>query len=123
MQGRRLLRQTLVPLGNLLAKRNRLSEMGLKLWRLRGKEGEFERLREYQTAYAAFLDERIGVRAIVTNEEPSKPSLAELPRFAHPRLTVPAALEPAFFDIGLLILYSLLAFSGAFVAFLRYDVR
>ncbi len=33
---------------DLLAKRNRLSEMGLKLWRLRGKEGEFERLREYR---------------------------------------------------------------------------
>ena len=33
---------------DLLAKRNRLAEMGLKLWRLRGKEGEFERLREYR---------------------------------------------------------------------------
>ncbi len=33
---------------DLLARRNRLSEMGLKLWRLRGKEGEFERLREYR---------------------------------------------------------------------------
>jgi uncharacterized protein (DUF58 family) len=33
---------------DLLARRNRLSEMGLKLWRLRGREGEFERLREYR---------------------------------------------------------------------------
>ena len=33
---------------DLLARRNRLSEMGLKLWRLKGREGEFERLREYR---------------------------------------------------------------------------
>ncbi len=33
---------------DLLARKNRLSEMGLKLWRLRGREGEFERLREYR---------------------------------------------------------------------------
>ncbi|MDY0002239.1 MAG: DUF58 domain-containing protein [Polyangia bacterium] len=32
----------------LLARKNRLSEEGLKLWRLRGRGGEFERLREYR---------------------------------------------------------------------------
>lgn len=32
----------------LLARKNRLAEEGLKLWRLRGSEGEFERLREYR---------------------------------------------------------------------------
>ncbi len=32
----------------LLARRNRLAEDGLKLWRLRGRGGEFERLREYR---------------------------------------------------------------------------
>jgi uncharacterized protein (DUF58 family) len=33
---------------DLLARRNRLAEIGLKLWRLRGQGGEFERLREYR---------------------------------------------------------------------------
>jgi uncharacterized protein (DUF58 family) len=33
---------------DLLARRNRVAEMGLKLWRLKGREGEFERLREYR---------------------------------------------------------------------------
>lgn len=33
---------------DLLARKNRLAEMGLKTWRLRGREGEFERLREYR---------------------------------------------------------------------------
>jgi len=32
----------------LLARKNRLAEEGLKLWRLRGAGGEFERLREYR---------------------------------------------------------------------------
>lgn len=33
---------------DLLARRNRLAEIGLKLFRLRGRGGEFERLREYR---------------------------------------------------------------------------
>ena len=33
---------------DLLAMKNRLAELGLKLWRLRGQGGEFERLREYR---------------------------------------------------------------------------
>lgn len=33
---------------DLLARRNDLAEMGLHLWRLAGREGEFERLREYR---------------------------------------------------------------------------
>lgn len=33
---------------DLLAKRNQMQELGLKLWRLRGREGEFERLRAYR---------------------------------------------------------------------------
>lgn len=32
----------------LLGRRNQLSELGLKLWRLKGRQGEFERLREYR---------------------------------------------------------------------------
>jgi uncharacterized protein (DUF58 family) len=33
---------------DLLARRNRLAELGLKFWRIRGQGGEFERLREYR---------------------------------------------------------------------------
>ena len=33
---------------DLLARRNELAEIGLKFWRLAGREGEFERLREYR---------------------------------------------------------------------------
>ncbi len=33
---------------DLLSRKNRLEEMGLKIWRIRGQGGEFERLREYR---------------------------------------------------------------------------
>jgi ABC-type transport system involved in multi-copper enzyme maturation permease subunit len=49
--------------------------------------------------------------------------LSELPRFQSPRYPYREAFGPTVVDIGLLMLYSLVAFAGAFVAFLRYDVR
>ena len=47
----------------------------------------------------------------------------EMPRFEEPEDTFSDAMEPALTDVGLLGLFSLLCFAGAFVAFLRYDVR
>lgn len=47
----------------------------------------------------------------------------EMPQFVAPEETVAEALEPSVVDVGLLGLYVLLAFAGAFVAFLHYDVR
>lgn len=49
--------------------------------------------------------------------------LTELPRFVAPGYAYSEAVRPTIVDMGLLALYSLLAFTGAFVAFLRYDVR
>jgi hypothetical protein len=49
--------------------------------------------------------------------------LKELPRFQSPGYGYKEAVGPTLIDMGLLALYSLLAFTGAFVAFLRYDVR
>lgn len=47
----------------------------------------------------------------------------ELPRFDSPQTTYAAALPSAVTDFGLLAFYTLFAFAGAFVRFLRYDVR
>lgn len=49
--------------------------------------------------------------------------VSELPRFEAPEHTLAEALAPSIIDIGLLSLFSIAAFAGAFVAFLRYDVR
>jgi hypothetical protein len=48
---------------------------------------------------------------------------SELPRYESPRTTYAAALVPAVIDFGLLALYTIFAFAGAFYRFLRYDAR
>jgi ABC-2 type transport system permease protein len=49
--------------------------------------------------------------------------LSDMPKFTPPEHTYAAALAPTLIDFGLLGLYTLAAFAGAFVRFLRYDVR
>ncbi len=46
-----------------------------------------------------------------------------VPRFSPPELTLAEAVGPAITDFGLLSVYILIVFAGAFIAFLRYDVR
>jgi hypothetical protein len=99
-----------------------LAAMRLAGTGLETKQSYMARLRDYQKAYSAFLNEKMG-SGIVVSGEPPKPTLAELPRFDPPKLTFRAALAPALIDIGLLALYVLLAFAAAYVVFLRYDVR
>jgi len=47
----------------------------------------------------------------------------ELPRFVPPTFSLGHALAEVMVDIAVLVLGSLIAFGGAFVRFLRYDVR
>lgn len=49
--------------------------------------------------------------------------VTDAPKFEAPVHTFTAGFAPAVTDFGLLALYTILAFAGAFVAFLRYDVR
>ncbi len=49
--------------------------------------------------------------------------LGDVPKFQPPNRTLEDILSMTITDIGLLILYIIAAFAGAFVAFLRYDVR
>lgn len=49
--------------------------------------------------------------------------LTGMPQFAHPSPSAAEMMRSAFIDLGLLGLFSLAAFAGAFVRFLRYDVR
>jgi hypothetical protein len=49
--------------------------------------------------------------------------LSDMPKFTSPEHTYAAALAPTLVDFGLLGLFTLAAFAGAFVRFLRYDVR
>jgi hypothetical protein len=46
-----------------------------------------------------------------------------VPKFQEHTMTLGQSLKLAIWDIGLLILINLGLFAGAFVSFLRYDVR
>lgn len=49
--------------------------------------------------------------------------LTGVPQYTYVRPDLGESIAPVIIDFGLMALYSLLAFAGAFVMFLRYDVR
>jgi len=85
-------------------------------------------MQDYRTAFSTFInakrqEERAQNRRRFSSGQDEPLDLTEMPRFQPPRYTYREAVAPSVLDMGLLSLYSLLAFAGAFVAFLRYDVR
>ncbi len=81
----------------------------------------FERFREEKGGVSGGI--RIMVRASGDNQEQAAIDTSEMPVFEYRPPPPAALLREAVFDLGLLALYNLLFFAGAFVAFLRYDVR
>ena len=58
------------------------------------------------------------------NQDDREPlDIAELPRFEAPKQEYSEAVAPSILDFGLLSLFSIAAFGGSFLAFIRYDVR
>ncbi len=86
----------------------------------------------YQQAYAQFIREktggagggfRISIRGGDDEEEPPPIDPYELPVFEYEEPASSTLINDALLDVGLLLLFNLFFFAGAFVAFLRYDVR
>jgi hypothetical protein len=46
-----------------------------------------------------------------------------MPKFKDPDYSFGTSVVGALFDLGLLMLFNVFAFVGAFVAFLRFDMR
>ncbi|MGD8377512.1 MAG: ABC transporter permease [Acidobacteriota bacterium] len=92
-----------------------------------------DRLGAYQERFAAFQQEKTGrssggIRMVVKmgneeEEEPGPIDLAELPEFVFEPQPVRKVLQGSLLDLSLLAFFNLLFFAGAFVSFLRYDVR
>lgn len=91
-----------------------------------------EQARSYREIFERFRREkggapgggiRVMVRAAGDDQEETTIDVSEMPVFTYQSPPVAALLREAVFDLGLLALYNLLFFAGAFVAFLRYDVR
>lgn len=96
-------------------------------------------LNDYRPLFTAYKDKKQkesggmgGIRIEVntdtgvkidTGREKGVLDISDMPRFEHPAQEFREALVPAMIDIGLLGFFSLAAFAGAFVRFLRYDVR
>ncbi len=57
------------------------------------------------------------------NRSKDQLDVSAVPRFSPPVISLAEAVTPVVIDFGLLILFTFLLFAGAFVSFLRYDVR
>ena len=89
-------------------------------------------MKDYRTTFTQFVDAkreedrrrnegRRGPGGGNNDEEPL--DLAELPRFEAPEESFNEAFAPTIIDLGILSVFSLVAFGGAFLSFMRYDVR
>jgi ABC-type transport system involved in multi-copper enzyme maturation permease subunit len=89
---------------------------------------------EYQQAYAKFMKEKTGmllggfrIMAFRSNdgEEAKKDPInpREIPPFVFKAVPLQDVFGAALVDLGILALFNLAFFAGAYVAFLRYDVR
>ena len=89
----------------------------------------------YQSSYANFMKEKTGTnpggrmfmfRTKIEDGEEVKPepiNPQELPQFEYHQPDLAQSISSAALDMGLLAFFNLLFFAGAFVSFLRYDVR
>jgi hypothetical protein len=88
----------------------------------------------YQESYGKFMLEKTGmnlggrvimmkINASHDGEEEQAIDPRELPRFGYRRTPLRTSLQSALSDMGILAGYALVFFLGAFVAFLRYDLR
>ena len=88
---------------------------------------------EYQNVYGNFMTEKTGQNQgggfrmiMVTSDEQEEPEYLdpdEMPQFEYAKTSVEEAAGNSILDIGLLLLFNILFFGGAFAAFLRYDLR
>ncbi|MFQ5603706.1 MAG: ABC transporter permease [bacterium] len=121
-----------------LAKMSPTSAFSLATTKLTGVSIELKNhfLKEavaYQKEYGEFMKEKTGMNPgggmIIMHlkqddEEEEKPiDPKEMPEFKYHQIPLTNSLNAALFDIGLLGFFNVLFFAGAFVKFLRYDVR
>jgi len=88
----------------------------------------------YQQSFAEFMKEKTGMNLggdVILfrmkkggDEEEEKPiDPSQLPKFEYRAIPLDKVLNNSILDIGLLILFNLVFFVGAFVGFLRFDMR
>lgn len=98
-----------------------------------GLKNEYEdAMKDYRTTFSMFVEAKReedrranrGRRGPGNNNNDDDAlDLSELPRFEPPEQSYKEAVGPTIIDLGILSVFSVLAFAGAFMSFLRYDVR
>tara|TARA_R110002096_G_scaffold170131_11_gene342264 strand:- start:5282 stop:6697 length:1416 start_codon:yes stop_codon:yes gene_type:complete len=122
-----------------LSRMSPTSVFSLAITRLAGTSLELQNrymdsAKEYQKVFADFMTEKTGstgsagFRMIISSsddsdEEPETIDASELPNFQFQKATFGVAAKGSILDLGLLILFNLVFFGGAFFAFLKYDLR
>lgn len=90
--------------------------------------------KDYQKIYGDFMSEKTGhtgssgFRMIISTtdddeEEEKTIDINELPQFQYNTASFASSVTNSIFDLGLLVLFNLIFFGGAFAAFLKYDLR
>ena len=102
-----------------VAVRRRDARIPDPLHAVRGKEAKES---GSQGGFRITVDSETGIKFSAPRDRGSL-DLSDLPAFAPPSLSLGEAAAPVVLDAGVLVLSTLLAFAGAFVAFLRYDIR
>lgn len=95
------------------------------------KRHYLEEARQYRDVYARFKEEKTGgegggmiIRMDDSNQpEPEPINPGELPEFQYGQQSLSEVLRASMLDLGILAVFNVIFFAGAFVAFLRYDVR
>ena len=87
----------------------------------------------YQNTYAQFMKEKTGMNLggdvmlfkMKQGDEEEEKSIdpKELPEFYYFSQPLARDFNYALLDIGLLVIYNIIFFAGAFVGFIKYDVR
>lgn len=123
-----------------LAKISPASQFQLVTMKLSGTDVALKKryedaMKEYKAQYSTFSQGKggmFGIRvsssrgsssASMSGPEEKKVDMSEAPKFTDPDYTVGTAVAGSLFDLGMLALFNVLAFVGAFVAFLRFDMR
>ncbi len=93
------------------------------------KSHYLEEAKRYRDTFARFIEEKSGSPegAIIirgpNQPEPEPIDPRELPEFQYRQPPLRQVVKASILDLGILAVFNLIFFVGAFVAFLRYDVR
>ena len=124
-----------------LAKISPASQFQLATMKLAGTDVALKKryedaMKEYKAQYGNYVSQKGGgmfsfrissgrgsTSGSMTGPADSKVNISEMPKFKDPEYSFGTLVAGSLFDLGLLSLFNILAFVGAFVAFLRYDMR